>query len=120
MTIPVVAVPIVAAPEVAVQSPLLAANPEESTSLGLCHSYWCCLAYNSHVLCIAECAMHAAGEHFSGAVGSGCRMEDRDKDIAASLALSEGQIGSCSMSLLIVFLIFLIDSAYSISLALMF
>jgi hypothetical protein len=38
VTIPVVAVPIVAAPEVVVQSPLLAANPEESTSLGLCHS----------------------------------------------------------------------------------
>ena len=39
-------------------------------------------------------AMHAEGRHFWQEVGSGCHMVNRDADVAAAMALEEGQTGA--------------------------
>ena len=40
--------------------------------------------------------MHAEGEHFFD-FGTGCEMEDKDKEHAAAIALAEGQQGTYCM-----------------------
>ena len=55
-----------------------------------------CVGKRHHLFPWEQIVMHAEGGHFFD-FGTGCEMEDKDKEHAAAIALAEGQLGTYCM-----------------------